>query len=93
MAEETVLATNQALLMARAFILLVATFVIANTFLISVTQRRRQLGILRALGATRGQVATLVLTEATALGIGGTILGSLLGIGIAQLLRGAMGSI
>jgi putative ABC transport system permease protein len=93
MAEETVLATNQALLMSRAFILLIATFVIANTFLISVTQRRRQLGIMRALGATRGQVAKLVLSEATAMGIGGTILGSLLGIGIAHLLRGAMGSI
>jgi putative ABC transport system permease protein len=93
MAEETVLATNQALLMARAFILLVATFVIANTFLISVAQRRRQLGILRAIGATRGQVATLVLTEAVAMGIGGTILGSLLGIGISHLLTGTMGSI
>jgi putative ABC transport system permease protein len=93
MADETVLATNQALLMARAFILLVATFVIANTFLISVTQRRRQLGIMRALGATRGQVATLVLSEATAMGIGGTLLGSLLGIGISHLLKGAMGSI
>ena len=52
MAKETVLSTNQALLMARAFIVLVAVFVITNTFLISVTQRRRQLGILRAIGGS-----------------------------------------
>src|SRR5690606_3224500 len=64
MAEETALSTNQALFMARAFILLVAVFVITNTFLISVTQRRRQLGILRAIGGSRGQVGLLVMSEA-----------------------------
>lgn len=93
MAEETVLSTNQALSMARSFILLVAVFVITNTFLISVTQRRRQLGILRALGATRAQIARLIMTEATAMGIGGTIIGSLLGVTIARYLNRAMGAI
>ena len=93
LAEETVFATNQALIMARAFIVLVAVFVITNTFLISVTQRRRQLGILRALGGTRGQIAALVMSEATAMGVGGTLLGSLLGVTIARYLNQAMGAI
>lgn len=93
MAQETVLSTNQALAMARSFILLVAIFVITNTFLISVTQRRRQLGILRALGGTRSQIATLVMTEATAMGIGGTLIGSFLGVTIARYLNHAMGAI
>lgn len=93
MAQETVLSTNQALAMARSFILLVAVFVITNTFLISVTQRRRQLGILRALGGTRSQIAKLVMTEAAAMGIGGTIIGSLLGVAIARYLSHAMGAI
>ena len=38
-----------------------ALFVIINTFMINVTQRRRQLGIMRAIGATRGQIRRLVL--------------------------------
>ncbi|HMP06044.1 MAG TPA: FtsX-like permease family protein [Lacipirellulaceae bacterium] len=92
-AEETVLSTNQALEMARSFILLVATFVIANTFLMNVTQRRRQFGTLRALGATRGQVAAVVLIEALVLGIVGAVIGSLLGVGIAHALTQGMGAI
>lgn len=92
MAKETVLSTNQALLMARAFILLVAVFVITNTFLISVTQRRRQLGILRAIGGSRGQIAALVVSEAFIMGIVGTIVGSLIGVFIARYLNVAMGA-
>lgn len=93
MAEETLLSTNQALVMTRAFILLVAVFVITNTFLISVTQRRQQLGILRALGGSRGQIAGLIFGEAAAMGIGGTLLGSFLGVAIAEYLNAAMGAI
>jgi putative ABC transport system permease protein len=93
MAQETVLSTNQALIMARAFILLVAVFVITNTFLISVTQRRRQLGIMRAIGGTRQQIATLVMTEAAVMGVLGTILGCALGVFIARYLNVAMGAI
>lgn len=93
MAQETVLSTNQALIMARAFILLVAVFVITNTFLISVTQRRRQLGIMRAIGGTRQQIATLVMTEAAVMGVLGTILGCALGVFIARYLNIAMGAI
>lgn len=93
MAEETVLSTNQALVMARAFIILVAVFVITNTFLISVTQRRRQLGILRAIGGTRDQIAKLVMSEALVMGVAGTILGSIIGVLIAQYLNRAMGAL
>ncbi|MBL9165259.1 MAG: ABC transporter permease [Planctomycetaceae bacterium] len=93
MAEETILSTNQALLMARAFIILVAVFVITNTFLISVTQRRRQLGILRAIGGSRGQIAALVMSEALVMGVVGTIVGSLIGVLIANYLNAAMGAI
>ena len=93
MAEETALSTNQALLMARAFILLVAVFVITNTFLISVTQRRRQLGILRAIGGSRGQLGALVMSEAFVMGILGTILGSIIGVVLAHYLNLAMGSL
>ncbi|BBO34885.1 ABC transporter permease [Lacipirellula parvula] len=92
MAKATVLSTNQALFMARAFILLVAVFVITNTFLISVTQRRRQLGILRAIGGARGQIAALVMSEAFVMGVVGTIVGSVIGVLIARYLSMAMGA-
>ncbi len=50
-------------------------FIIANAFLMSLGERRGQLAVLRALGATRGQVTRLVLREALALGLCGTALG------------------
>jgi putative ABC transport system permease protein len=93
MAEETSLSTEQGMRMARVFSLLVAIFIIANTFLINVTQRRRQLGIMRAIGATRGQIASMIFTEAILMGLAGTILGSLLGIAGAHVLNIGMGAL
>jgi putative ABC transport system permease protein len=92
-AQETALATEQALQMARAFSVLVAVFVITNTFMISVTQRRRQFGIMRAIGATRKQIAGMVYRQALTLGFFGTILGALLGVVAANFLTQAMGSL
>lgn len=48
--------------------------------LISVIQRRRELGLLRAIGATRGQVIRTVLAEAILMGAIGTALGLLIGL-------------
>jgi putative ABC transport system permease protein len=50
-------------------------FIILNSFLMSLGERRGQLAVLRALGATRGQVTRLLLREALALGLCGTALG------------------
>src|SRR5262249_38220537 len=58
----------------------VAGLGVVMALLISVLQRRRELGLLRAVGATRGQMLRSVLAEATLLGILGTGLGLLLGI-------------
>ena len=41
----------------------IGMFIIYNSFAIAVTQRRSEIGILRALGATRGQIRTLFLAE------------------------------
>jgi putative ABC transport system permease protein len=93
MAEETSLSTEQGMRMARGFSLLVAVFIITNTFLINVTQRRRQIGIMRAIGATRSQIAGMMYREALLMGVVGTILGSLLGIAAAHFLTIAMGTL
>jgi putative ABC transport system permease protein len=91
MAEETSLSTQQGMEMARGFSLIVATFIIANTFLITITQRRKQIGILRAIGATRLQIGIMIYAEAILMGIFGSILGCIVGVGAAALLTRAMG--
>ncbi len=53
------------------FALFIGMFIIYNTFAIAVTQRRAEIGILRALGATRGQIRTLFLTESAIAGLVG----------------------
>lgn len=73
------------LLVLGAVSLIVAAFVIANTFRILVAQRTRELALLRTVGATRGQVMTSVLVESVVVGL----LGSALGIGLG--LAAAMG--
>jgi putative ABC transport system permease protein len=58
----------------------VAALGVVMALLISVLQRRRELGLLRAVGATQGQVLHTVLAEATLMGILGTILGLIAGV-------------
>lgn len=67
--------------------LFVAAYVIANTFTILVTQRSRQLALLRCLGARRGQVFRATLVEALALGLVGCLLGLALGVALVFALR------
>ena len=67
--------------------LLVAAFSIASTFGILVAQRTREAALLRALGASRGQLLRGVLAEAVAVGTAGSALGVAAGLGIAELLK------
>jgi putative ABC transport system permease protein len=69
--------------------LMVSTLLIYGAISFAVVQRRRIIGILRALGATRGSVFTIVLTEAAVLGVVGAglglLLGAVIGRGLVQL--------
>ena len=67
--------------------LLVGSFLIFNTFSITVAQRIRELGLLRTLGASRGQVLGGMILEATIIGLLGSLLGVLAGIGFAGALN------
>lgn len=62
--------------------LFVGAFLIYNTFAMTVLERTREIGMLRALGMTRAQILALILQEAMLLGI----LGSALGLGAGVLL-------
>ena len=67
--------------------LLVGMFLIYNTVVFSVVQQRSVLGSLRALGVTRSQIFSIILSEAGLLGVIGTVLG----LGLGYLLgRGAV---
>jgi ABC-type antimicrobial peptide transport system permease subunit len=57
-----------------------------QAFYASVRERTREIGILRAVGATRSDVAAVVLFEAAATGLAGGVLGVLLARGTAFLL-------
>jgi putative ABC transport system permease protein len=59
---------------------IVAALGVVTALLISVLQRQRELGLLRAVGATQPQVLRTVLAEATLIGILGTMLGVILGL-------------
>jgi len=63
--------------------LFVGAFLIFNTFSITVAQRVREFGMLRTLGAGRGQILTSVLVEALAIGLLGALLGLAGGYAIA----------
>lgn len=76
-----------------AFALFIGMFIIYNTFQIAVTQRRAEIGILRALGATRRQIRTLFLGESAVAGLFGSIAGLLLGILIARGMTGYIGAL
>ncbi|WP_084424005.1 ABC transporter permease [Rhodococcoides kyotonense] len=67
--------------------LLVGTFIIYNTFSMIVAQRVRELALLRAIGASRGQVSRSVVLEALVVGIIGSALGFAGGVGLAYGLR------
>jgi putative ABC transport system permease protein len=72
------------------FALFIGMFIIYNSFSIAVTQRRSEIGILRALGAPRRQIRNLFLIESAVSGLLGSIAGIALGIVMA---RGMVGSI
>ncbi|WP_231927229.1 FtsX-like permease family protein [Micromonospora zamorensis] len=64
----------------------VTVFVVASTFAFTIAQRRRELGLLRAVGATGRQVRRMVYGEALVVGASGGIVGLLVGGGLAPLL-------
>ena len=65
-------------------IIAISAINIAHNFFMQVTERRRELGLLRAIGATQVDVLLVVLGEAMLIGLIGGILGVLVGLGIAQ---------
>ena len=83
---------NTFLLTFAAIALFVGSFIIFNTFSMLVAQRTRELALMRALGASRAQVTRSVLLEAVIIGVISSVIGLLLGIGVAIGLKALFGA-
>ena len=96
-AREALYAIEQTLQGISFVTLCAGAFVILNTFLMNLTERRRQLAILRALGATRRQVTALLLREALLLGLAGTVFGIgggyVLALGVVAIMAQMLGGV
>ena len=76
------------ILLVFAFVtLFVSIFIIYNTFAILVSQRTKQMGLLRAIGASSSQVRFMVLLESLVIGIVASIIGLVAGLGVAAALK------
>ena len=79
----------------RGVVMVVVALGIASVLVVSVVQKRREIGILRAMGATRGQVLRIFLLQGAIVGALGSVLGVLLAVGLigafTTLVRGADG--
>jgi len=80
-------------LLGSAGALVVGVFLIYNVLSVGVAERRHDIGVLRSVGATRGQIASLFVAEAFGLGLVGSLLGLPIGWAIAWFALGPMGQL
>jgi putative ABC transport system permease protein len=67
--------------------LVVASFGIANTLIMSVYERTREIGIMKAVGATNGTIRMLFTVEAGLIGLLGGVLGILIGVALGNIVN------
>jgi len=71
----------------KVIISVIALFSIANTITMSVYERVREIGTMRAIGTTRGRIITLFITEGALVGVFGGLLGIFVGILVAHIIN------
>jgi putative ABC transport system permease protein len=70
------------------FALFIGMFIIYNSFAVAVAERRTEIGILRALGATQGQIRAVFLGESAVMGLAGSAVGIAAGMAMARVMAG-----
>jgi len=73
-----------------AFAIIIAVLGIANTLALSVLERTREIGVLRALGMTRSQTRTMVRWESVIISLLGAVLGLVVGLGLGVVVAGSL---
>jgi putative ABC transport system permease protein len=91
--DTTLRSTELALRLSGAMSMAMAAFIILNTLRLNFSERRRDMAVIRVLGATRGQLTALHLCEGLGLGILGAALGAPLGIWLGRALEQTMGQL
>jgi lipoprotein-releasing system permease protein len=80
----------------RSFVALIVAVGITSVLVVSVVQKQKEIGILRAIGASRGDILRVFLLQGAVIGIVGAICGSIVGVGLmalgSRVLRAADGS-
>lgn len=77
---------EKALQIISLIIFLTAGIAILSTFLATISERKKEIGLLKALGANKNHLRTLILQEAGIIGIIGSICGIALGYGLSKIL-------
>jgi putative ABC transport system permease protein len=73
-----------------AFAIIIAVLGIANTLILSVLERTREIGVLRALGMTRSQTRSMVRWESVIISLLGAVLGLSVGLGLGVAVTGSL---
>jgi putative ABC transport system permease protein len=73
-----------------ALAMIVAVIGVINTLVLSVLERTRELGVLRAIGMTRGQTTRMVTVESVTIALFGALLGIAVGLGLGWVLQQAL---
>lgn len=90
--------SNQTLMtrIVRSFVAVIVAIGITSVLVVSVVQKQKEIGILRAIGASRGDILRVFLLQGAVIGVVGAICGSIVGTGLMMLgshiLRAADGS-
>ncbi len=71
--------------------LIIAILGVANTLFLSVTERTREIGLIRAVGARRSSVWSMITLESVIIAVFGAVLGVVLGVGLGAALVTALG--
>jgi len=88
--DETLKGSSLGMLWATGFALLLSAFIILNTFLMNIGERRQQMAVMRTVGATQRQLTRMVLGESALMGLLGTAIGIAAGLVGAYFLSRAM---
>ncbi|WP_354642083.1 ABC transporter permease [Kitasatospora camelliae] len=93
MIADSTTALKTTLLVFAGISLFVGIFIIANTFTMLIAQRIKELALLRAVGAARGQVTRSVLVEALVIGVTASVAGLLTGVGIGAGMQAGLAAL
>lgn len=83
--ERIFLIINSSLALIGGIALLVAAFGISNTMIMSIRERTREIGIMKAIGGSDGEIMRIFFIEASLIGLAGGVLGLLGGWGIDRI--------